>query len=176
VNRRRSLEAPVFLVGFMGAGKSTVGRSLAEQLGWDFADTDALVERTDGRAIDEIFRASGEGKFRELEWDALRSLAGRKQLVVATGGGLFLGVVQRALIKREGPSCWLDATLPVVAARVGDTGSRPLFAGGDALALRSFFERRRAAYALADFRVDAATGDPVELARAVDGARRAFCR
>src|SRR4029077_7764818 len=83
---------PVYLVGFMGAGKSTVGRVLTARLGWEFADVDALVESAEGREIEAIFRDSGEGRFREAEWDALRSLGGRRRLVVATGGGLFLGV------------------------------------------------------------------------------------
>ena len=92
----------------MGVGKSTVGRALAARLGWEFADTDALVESAEGRTVEAIFRASGEGRFREAEWDALRSLGGRKQLVVATGGGLFLG--SRA-------ACASCATRGVVLAR-----------------------------------------------------------
>jgi shikimate kinase len=174
VNARRDPDAAVFLVGFMGAGKSTAGRALAARWEWDFEDTDTLVERAEGRAVEEIFRASGEGRFREAEWEALRSLGGRARVVVATGGGLFLGVAQRAFVRAHGVSCWLDAPLDVVAARVGGGSSRPLWSGDDPLARRAFFERRRAAYALADFRVDASRVGADELASAIETARRSF--
>jgi shikimate kinase len=160
----------------MGAGKSTVGRALASRWGWEFADTDALVEQAESRSIEAIFRESGEGRFREAEWDALVSLAGRRHLVVATGGGLFLGSAQRAFVRAHGVSCWLDAPLPVVALRAGDLGSRPMWARGDALERRAFFERRRAAYALADIRVDASAGGVDDTATAVEAARRALWR
>ncbi len=174
MNARRDPDASLFLVGFMGVGKSTAGCALAARWGWDFADTDALVERTEGRTIEEIFSSSGEGRFREAEWDALRTLAGRSRVVVATGGGLFLGTPQRAFVRAHGASCWLDAPLAVVAARVGDLAARPAWPGGDALSRRAFFERRRAAYALADFRVDASTGGADDLATAIETASRAF--
>lgn len=174
MSARRDLESSVYLVGFMGVGKSTAGRALAARLGWEFADTDALVESAEGRTIEAIFRASGEGRFRELEWDALRSLGGRRRLVVATGGGLFLGVAQRAFVRRTGVSCWLDAPLSVVAARVGEDASRPAWPVGDTLARRAFFERRRAAYALADVRIDASHGGADDLASAIDLTRRSF--
>ena len=176
MNARRDPEAPVFLVGFMGVGKSTAGRALAARWGWDFEDTDVLVTRADGRAVEEIFRASGEGRFREAEWDALRSLGGRARVVVATGGGLFLGVAQRAFVHDHGVSCWLDAPLAVVAARVGSGPSRPLWPVDDVLARRAFFERRRAAYALADLCVDASRGGADDLAIAVEIARRSLWR
>lgn len=174
--RRHDPEAPVYLVGFMGVGKSTVGRALAARLGWDLADTDALVESAEGRSIEAIFRASGEGRFRELEWDALRALRGRKRLVVATGGGLFLGRLQRAFMRDTGVSCWLDAPFSVVAARIGAGAFRPAWPVDDALSRRAFFERRRAAYALADFRIDASGGSADEVASALDLARSSFWR
>lgn len=160
----------------MGVGKTTAGRALAARLGWDFEDTDALVTRGEGRAVDEIFRTSGEGRFRELEWQALRSLRNRKNVVVATGGGLFLGVVQRAFVRDEGVSCWLDAPLAVIAARVTRGASRPLWSEDDALARRTFFERRRAAYALATLYVDASRGDSDHVARRIEIARSALWR
>lgn len=176
MNARCEPDAPVFLVGFMGVGKSTVGRALAALLGWEFEDTDALVESAEGRAVEAIFRASGEGRFREAEWDALRSLGGRKQLVVATGGGLFLGVAQRAFVRSHGVSCWLDAPLAVAAARIGAGASRPVWTVDDELTRRVFFERRRAAYALADFRIDASRAGADDLASAIDVVRRSLWR
>ena len=158
----------------MGVGKSTIGRALATRLGWAFADTDVLVEQDEGRSIDAIFRESGEGRFRELEWGALRALHGRRRVVVATGGGLFLGVPQRAFLREHGVSCWLDAPISVILERVGGGSSRPLWPSDDVIARRAFFERRRAAYALADVRVDVSADDPEDRAAAVEAACRAF--
>jgi shikimate kinase len=176
VNARRDRDAPIFLVGFMGVGKSTVGRALAARLRWDFEDTDDLVMRSEGRSVEEIFRVAGEGRFREAEWEALRSLGDRKKIVVATGGGLFLGVAQRAFVRAHGVSCWLDAPLTLVASRVAAEASRPLWPTDDVLARRAFFERRRATYALADCRIDASDADADHLARLVESARGALWR
>ena len=176
MSARRDVDAPVYLVGFMGAGKSTVGRALAARLSWGFEDTDTLVERAEGCAVEAIFHTSGEGRFREAEWDALRSLGGRKQIVVATGGGLFLGVAQRAFVRSQGVSCWLDAPLALVSARIGDGTSRPAWPIDDALSRRAFFERRRVAYALADLRIDASRAGADDLASAIDNARRSLWR
>jgi len=158
---------PIFLVGFMGAGKSAAGRVLATRLGWDFADTDALVEDAAGISIEEIFQTVGEGKFRDLEWGALQSLAGRRDLVVATGGGLFLGVVQRAFLKAHGHTVWLDASLASIRRRLGEGPGRPLWSAHDPVALRAFFDKRRAAYALADRRVDPEGLDPGAVAERI---------
>jgi len=176
VNPRHDPDAPIYLIGFMGAGKSTVGRMLAARLGWDFEDTDALVERAQGCSVEEIFRTVGEGRFREAEWAALCSLEGRKRLVVATGGGLFLGVAQRAFLRGQGVSFWLDAPLELVAGRVDDGSARPLWPIDDPLSRRAFFERRRAAYSLADIRIDASHGEAGELASAIEAAKHALCR
>jgi shikimate kinase len=147
----------------MGSGKSAVGRILAERLALRFEDTDARVEEATGLSIEEIFRTHGEGRFREAEWHVLQSLV-EGRAVVATGGGLFLGVVQRRAMKQHGTVVWLDAPLPVVRARIGDGAGRPLWSSGDPIRQRAFFEKRRAAYALADFRVDAAA-DPETVAQ-----------
>jgi shikimate kinase len=173
---RRDASSPIYLVGFMASGKSTVGRALAARLEWEFADTDDMVERAQGRAVERIFRESGEGRFRESEWDALRSLAGRRRVVIATGGGLFLYPAHRRFLLEEGVSCWLDASMESVIARASDASSRPLWPRGDAIDRRAFFERRRATYALADLRVDASTGTPDDVARAIDVRRRTLFR
>jgi shikimate kinase len=156
----------IFLVGFMGSGKSAVGRALAEVAGLAFLDTDEAVERAQGMTIEEIFRLRGEGVFREAEWTELQRLERAGPAVVATGGGLFLGVENRRLVRRLGRSVWLDVPLEVAAARVGPSSGRPLWSQ-DRLTLRAFFERRRATYALADVRVDASVGSPREIARGI---------
>jgi shikimate kinase len=169
---RRDTRSSIYLVGFMASGKSTVGRALAARLGWEFADTDEIVERALGRRIETIFHESGEGTFREAEWSALRSLAGRSRVVVATGGGLFLYPSHRRFLLAHGVSCWLDASMDAVLSRVADGSSRPLWPRGDALDRRAFFERRRATYALAELHVDASTGSPDDIASAVEVRRR----
>lgn len=161
------IDRSIFLVGFMGAGKTAAGRALASVMGRALVDTDDLVESRAGCSIERIFRESGEGRFRELEREALESLAGRKELVVATGGGLFLGVVQRRFLRAEGTTVWIDVPLEVARARLGVGGARPLWATGDQVALRAFYERRRVAYALADVRVPGAGATPEEVARRI---------
>jgi len=169
-------EAPIFLVGFMGVGKSAAGALLAARLDWASADTDAMVERLEGRSIERIFRESGEGRFREREWEALRAQRAVRRTVVATGGGLFLAVAHRAFVRRHGVSLWLDASLDVIGARVARGGARPLWPAADPLERRALFERRRAAYALADARVDASPEDATEVAHALEDAWRSLCR
>lgn len=172
----RAAEAPVVLVGFMGSGKTTAGSAVARRLGWSFVDVDAEVERAEGRAIETIFAESGEGRFREAEWRALSALEGARRLVVATGGGLFLGVVQRAFVRRLGVSVWLDVPLSVAARRVAGGVARPLWPEGDPVLRRAMYERRRAAYALADFRVDASPDGVERVARAIEECLRPLWR
>ena len=169
-------DAPIFLVGFMGSGKTAVGRALARTLSRSFQDTDDLVEAAAGSTIEEIFRERGEGRFREMEWDALREAAAMDRTVIATGGGLFLGVVQRAVIRSRGVSIWLDAPFDVIALRLRDEATRPLWIGADELERRAMFERRRAAYALADAAVDAGHGTVVEVAARVESRLRSLFR
>jgi shikimate kinase len=156
----------VFLVGFMGAGKSAVGRALADRAGLAFLDTDHAVVEACGMEVEAIFRQRGEGAFREAEWRALRAVGELGSAVIACGGGLFLGVENRRLVRALGRSVWLDVPLAVAEARVATQGARPLW-GDSALARRAMFERRRAAYALADVRVDASRGTPQAIARVI---------
>jgi shikimate kinase len=147
----------VFLVGFMGAGKTTVGRALAKRLDYGFLDTDAEVEARAGRSIDELFHAHGEGYFREREWEALLAVAARTRLVVATGGGLFLAEAHRDFIRRHGVSVWLDVPLDTVWDRCRGLPGRPLFTTRAELA--ELLTARRDRYALADHRVEAGGRD-----------------
>jgi shikimate kinase len=156
----------VFLVGFMGSGKTTVARRAAELAGWPAWDTDELVERRAGRSIERIFAESGEGHFRSLEWDALRSLGAAGPAIVATGGGAFAGLCQRRFMAQQGDTVWLDVQLEECARRLGRAGARPLWPGADRLGLRVLYEKRRAVYALADRRVCGA-GEPEAVARRV---------
>lgn len=157
----------LFLVGFMGSGKSEVGRRVAADLGWAFEDTDRAVERERGQSVERIFREAGEERFREAERTVLHELCGRVGVVVATGGGMFLDRSARRLMKRSGATVWLDADLGTVRRRVGPGTGRPLWNANDAIALRALYERRRGVYALCDFRADASAGRPDEVAARV---------
>jgi shikimate kinase len=133
----------------MGAGKTTIGREAARILHFDFVDLDRVVVERAGRSIEEIFRVEGEGRFREMEWEALQAVRGRTRTVVATGGGLFAGEAHREFIRAEGVSIWLDAPLPLILTRLRRTpGKRPLVDSEQKL--RELFRRRREVYALAD--------------------------
>lgn len=166
----------LYLVGFMGAGKSAIGRRLATGLGWRFEDTDERVTRSEGRSIEELFEQAGEGRFREAERRALREIAAGDDVVVATGGGLFLSLEARRLMARTGVAVWLDAAWEVVRARLGEGRGRPRWYGKKSLELRALFEKRRAVYALARLRVDASGADPEAVAEAVAERWRALVR
>ena len=154
----------VYLVGFMGSGKSEVGRCLAEKIGWAFEDTDEIVETLEGRTIERIFAESGEERFRDAERRVLGEVSARKKRVVATGGGMFLRVQRRVSMRETGVIVWLDASLESIRERLGTGEGRPLWSHREPIAMRALYEKRRAAYALADFRVDASIADPAAIA------------
>ena len=160
-------QRPVFLVGFMGSGKSTVGRRLAQELGREFVDTDREVERAEGRAVAEIFAADGESAFRAAEWRVLRSLEGRDPYVAAAGGGIVESRRARGWLRRRARTVWLSVPLAVVRSRIGSGADRPAWPADDRVAQRALFARRRALYGLAEILVDAAPDDPVEIVRRI---------
>lgn len=154
---RKKRARTVALVGFMGAGKSTVGQALAQRLGWQFSDLDQLIETRDGRSVEQIFRESGEPAFRRLEQELLReSLAGVKAggSVLALGGGAFTQPeIRQLLLEASVPSVFLDASVEELFRRCDQPGAvRPL--RRDARQFRELYERRRPAYGQASLRLD----------------------
>ncbi len=150
----------VILVGFMGAGKSSVGRALAGRLGWGFEDLDHRIERRDGRRIAEIFRLSGEAEFRRKEYEALKQLleelrAG-SQAVIALGGGAFIQKSNTTLIEASGiATVFLDAGVDELWRRCMQESSkpgaeRPLL--GRSGGFRDLYEKRRPYYLKARLR------------------------
>ncbi len=151
----------VYLVGFMGAGKSTAAKTLAKRLDWKAADIDDIIEREERRDIPAIFRQDGEPYFRARERDALIGLLPERGLVVASGGGTFADPINRELMLRDGAVVWLDAPFETVVARVPHAGRRPLAA--DRVEMERLYNQRLVAYGQAHFRVDAGRGSVEEL-------------
>ncbi|QHQ35192.1 shikimate kinase [Algicella marina] len=148
------LTRPLVLVGLMGAGKTSVGRRLAEFLGVAFCDSDAEIEAASGMEVREIFERFGEPYFRAGERRVIARLLEGKPGVVATGGGAFLSPEIRQNVAEKGVSVWLDADLDTLWARVKDKPSRPLLQRPDAKAeLARLKEGRAPVYAQADIRV-----------------------
>ena len=134
----------VYLVGFMGAGKTSVGRSLARRLDWRFVDVDEQIEERERLTVSDIFVRHGEPYFRGLERAVLASQVPLRHAVVATGGGTFVDPQNRAMMKADGLAVWLDVPLEDVIARIPQDGRRPLAA--DRANLERLFHSRRAAY------------------------------
>lgn len=123
------MERNIILIGMMGCGKSTVGKLLARRLGRELADTDALIEKRQGRSIPELFAREGEAYFRALELELCRELSGRRGLVIACGGGLPTQEAAIAALKENGLVFWLDRD-PGETYDALDVSGRPLAQGG----------------------------------------------
>jgi shikimate kinase/3-dehydroquinate synthase len=156
------------LVGFMGAGKTTVGQVLAPLLGWDFCDMDALVERRTGLSIARLFAERGEAAFREQERRAAEVVTGLDRTVVAAGGGAFAFEATRDLLRRGALTVWLRCDLEAIAARISGGATRPL--AQDRATMQYLLAEREPAYRLADLVVDTTAVPAGEVARRVAAA------
>jgi shikimate kinase len=122
----------IALIGFMGAGKTTAGERLAAKLGKEFIELDALIAGKAGKTIPEIFRQDGEIRFRELEIEATREIATKKNVVIACGGGIVLNKINIDRLKQECVIVWLTASPAVILRRTSaDKGGRPLLPVAD---------------------------------------------
>ncbi|HEY3176682.1 MAG TPA: shikimate kinase [Candidatus Polarisedimenticolia bacterium] len=155
----------VYLVGFMGSGKSSVGGHLARDLGYRFVDLDQEIERRRGLTVAEIFEQDGEEEFRRLEAIALRETGPMHEVVVATGGGTLTRWENREFIQRSGVSVWLDAPLETMLERCRDGVRRPLLASRERMS--ALLRERIGGYRSADLHVDASGPLPEEIARRV---------
>jgi shikimate kinase len=157
----------LILIGMMGAGKTTVGKVLAQRLGWEYLDSDAQVMADTGRTVPELFVEQGEVAFRAEEERVLtEALSGDRPVVVSAAGGVVLSPANRARLARSGTVVWLRADPKVLAGRVGDGSGRPLLGDDPAAALVTLDRVRRPLYeSVADLVVDVdhlATDEVVE--------------
>jgi len=157
----------IVLVGFMGTGKTTVARLLADRLGYRAVDTDDEIVRRAGKTIAEIFAAEGEAWFRDLETQVLRDILAGDGQVVATGGGAVLREENRRLMLSAGWVVALAAdpeTLAARLARPAEAGVRPLLAGDAGERVRALMEARKHAYDFAHCMIDTSRRTPEDIA------------
>jgi shikimate kinase len=160
---------PLFLVGFMGAGKTTVGRILADSLGRRFVDLDRAIEESTGRSVDQLFEEVGEEGFRDAERDALTVAALDAGSVVACGGGIVTDDASREALANAGDVAYLEVSAGEALARVGGRfGGRPLLQGADPAGAAALLGLRERLYEeVADFTVDTVGRTPAEVAERI---------
>jgi shikimate kinase len=155
MNLRLKRTPGIYLVGFMGSGKTTVGRHLAHRLGWSFFDLDQEIEAAEKTTIAKLFDTRGEPDFRRIEAEMLRRhvrwIERGRPAVLALGGGAFVEPRNRELILQNGIAVWLDCPFDRVQQRIGEAASRPL--ARDPRRFAALYESRRELYALADVRI-----------------------
>ena len=150
------LKKTVVLVGIMGAGKTTVGKILADQIGIQFFDADQEIERAAGCTITDIFERYGEEEFRRGEERVISRILAGDPCVLATGGGAFMSQATRLLIKKTGTSVWLRVSFEVLAKRLARRYDRPLLQTADPQqTFKALIKKRYPIYNDADFIVDA---------------------
>lgn len=147
----------IVLIGFMGCGKSTVGRKLAGALSYEFSDTDAMIEEAYGKTVSQMFAEDGEEYFRNAETELLRKLSVEAEgLVLATGGGMPMREENAALLREIGTVVFLEAKIETILERLQNDTGRPLADGEDReKRLRPLYEKRLPVYrAAADYILD----------------------
>lgn len=152
----------LYLIGMMGAGKTTVGRLLAQHLNYYFFDTDTVIEQFTGQSVNEIFAATGEPEFRCLESQVLSELSAYKNLAIATGGGIVLNRLNWSYL-HHGLVIWVDVPVEQLHARLKSDVSRPLLPQQNQLTrLQELLEQRRSLYAQADVQVTVAVDETAQ--------------
>ena len=148
-------DSNIILIGFMGTGKTAVGKRLADRLNMTFLDMDDVIEERQGKPMSRIFKEDGEPHFRSLEKELVHELSARTGLVIATGGGIVLNPDTVSNYSRRGLVVCLSASLEVILERVAQDTQRPLLEGGDKMEqIRTLLEFRRKLYDAVPCQVD----------------------
>ncbi len=159
----------IYLVGFMGCGKTVVGTQLAQRLGWTFCDIDADIVSSEKVSIAEIFDTRGEEEFRRLETaaiaDRVRMVQSGTPLVVALGGGAFVQRRNFEILENNGVTLWLDCPLAMIRRRLASSTDRPL--ARDPHKFEILYYARRESYALADHRIEVSSDNPADTIDAI---------
>jgi len=158
-------DAPIFLIGFMASGKTTVGRLLAERLDWAFVDLDKVIEDEAGKTVADIFAAEGEEGFRNRETEALREVAKRRKTVVASGGGAPCREENLGVMLAAGRVLWLVVSADEAVERAGRASGRPLLDGAadPVVVARTLLDTRRPFYKRAHAAVDTTGLSPKQI-------------
>ncbi|OXM85909.1 shikimate kinase [Paenibacillus rigui] len=144
----------IVLVGFMGTGKSTVGKELSNRLGWTFTDTDTLIEVQQGMPISEIFRLHGEAAFRKAESDVIETVLKGERQIISTGGGAVLAEQNRTNMLQGGFVVALSASAETIIQRVSQDQTRPLVQGNVEERVKTLLQTRKHAYDFAELIID----------------------
>ena len=159
----------IYLTGFMASGKSTIGRTLADRIGWHFIDLDEDIETAEKMTIAQIFETRGEPEFRRIEREMMRarvySIECGRPAVMALGGGAIVAPENYAMVENNGVVIWLDCPFEIVKRRMEGTSHRPL--AHDPERLAQLYETRRESYARADYRILVEGDDPAAAVEAV---------
>ncbi|MBI4908052.1 MAG: shikimate kinase [Acidobacteria bacterium] len=159
----------LYLVGFMASGKSTIGKQLADTLGWDFVDLDNDIEAREQTRISVIFDTRGEAEFRRIEHETLlarvRNIESGHPTVIALGGGAFVQERNRELLHNNGITIWLDTPFASIEQRVRENQDRPL--ARDPKAFRELFDMRREQYTKAHLHIAIDSNDPLVAVREI---------
>jgi shikimate kinase len=175
MSTRLTVTKPIVLIGMMGAGKTSVGRHLAQKLALPFIDADSEIEAAAQATITEIFERDGEAVFRNGERRVIARLLDGPLCVLATGGGAFMAPETRSKIRERAVSVWLRADVELLARRVGRRRDRPLLNDGNPReTLARLLAVRSPVYAEADIVVDSGEQTPDQVADLVIAALRPF--
>lgn len=173
VNMRNKL---IYLTGFMGSGKTTIGNILAEKLDYDFIDLDILIEKNEGRTISDIFKEFGEPYFRRLERENLCEVSDSQSRIVSLGGGALMNEENQRFVKSKGILIYLRVTPEEIYKRIKDCTDRPLLKKDDKTLfsedefinkISPLFEKREPGYMTANFIIDTVGKNPEKIAEEV---------
>lgn len=156
----------IFLIGFMGSGKSTVGKLLAEKLNLKFIDIDEEIEKQENKTISQIFKENGEMYFRNLEKQKIKEFQSKKVYVVSTGGGLGANKENMEFMKKNGIVIWLDVSLEEVLKRCKENANRPLL-NQPLENLKKLYEKRKNVYSMAHVHIKTDGKSPKEITKEI---------